>query len=216
MAPRKLKLEVDAQAKLHGAWSIALPWQRAETATSAGVEVVPRARIQEYSMVQKVHDDGLELDIEALRKLEVLPDAEIHAPVGEPAQNAPAAVPVIQTQNRLADLIKCSRRVSEQIGQLTWGLVDSSADMAHRDCVFRVPVPEEVDGVAFAECLAASVGRAEGNRQATARSENRCKGPAPEDMAKYPLLSGVEVRLVDKEQVVNEFTVKARQTVPPV
>ena len=95
-------------------------------------------------------------------------------------------------------------------------MVHAGADMAHRDCVFRVPVPEEVDGVGFAECLAASVGRAEGDRQAAARSEDRCKGPAPEDMAKHPLLSGVEVRLVDKEQVVNEFTVKARQAVPPV
>src|SRR5438552_2424649 len=129
VAPRRLKLEVDSQAKLHGAWSVALPWQRAETATGAGVEVIPRARIQEYGMVQKVHDDGLELDIEALRKLEVLPDAEIHAPVGEAAQNAPAAVLAIQTQNRLADLIKCSCRVSEQIGQLTRGHVDSGADI---------------------------------------------------------------------------------------
>ena len=115
MAPRKLKLEVDAQAKLHGAWSVALSCQRAEAATGAGVEVIPRARIEEYGMVQKVHDDGLELDIEALRKLEVLPDAEIHAPVGEAAQNTPAAVLAIQTQNRLADLIKCSRRVGEQV-----------------------------------------------------------------------------------------------------
>ena len=55
-------------------------------------------------MVEKVHDYGLELEIEALRNLEVLPDAEVHAPVGQAAYNAPPSVPIIQTQNRLAEL----------------------------------------------------------------------------------------------------------------
>ena len=51
------------------------------------------------------------------------------------------------------------------------------------DCVFRVPVSEEVDGVAFAECLTTAVGRAESDRQASPSSENRRERPAPEQMA---------------------------------
>lgn len=86
MAPQRLKLEVETYAKLHGAWSIPLRWQRAEAVgTGAGVEVVPRARIIEYGMVEKVHDYGLQLEIEAFRNLDVLPDAEVRAPVGEAA-----------------------------------------------------------------------------------------------------------------------------------
>ena len=91
VAARRLRLEINPQAKLHCAWCIALRWQRAETArTGAGDEVVTRARIVEPDTVQNVHDGGLELDIEVLRNFEVPLDAEIHVPVGEAAQNAPA------------------------------------------------------------------------------------------------------------------------------
>ena len=86
VAPRRLELEVETNTKLHGAWSIALRWQRAETVgTGAGVEVVPRARIKEYGMVENVHDDGLQLEIEPFRNLDVLPDTEVRAPVGQTA-----------------------------------------------------------------------------------------------------------------------------------
>lgn len=47
VAPRRLRLEINPQAKLHCAWCKALRWQRAETArTGAGDEVVTREAAQ--------------------------------------------------------------------------------------------------------------------------------------------------------------------------
>ena len=107
-AAQRLKLEVEPEAKLHCAWSIALPWQGSETVgAGAGVQIVSRAWVEEDGMVEKVYDDHLELEIEALHNLEVLSNAHVHVPVGKAAYHAPTAVLGVQTKYRLTELIEC-------------------------------------------------------------------------------------------------------------
>jgi hypothetical protein len=70
--------------------------------------------------------------------LKVLPGAEVHVPVAKAAGNAPAAVLGIQTQNRLAKLIKCGISVSEKIEQLT-------EDFMHRTAFSEFPLPKKLE-----------------------------------------------------------------------
>src|ERR1700737_1774879 len=90
-----------------------------------------------------------------------------------------------------------------------------TGDGSNDDGIFRVSVGSETDRVAFAEGLTASVDGTKSNRQAASGSENGTEGPATEDVPRKSLLRFVERILVHKEQVVNEFGVKASQAVTP-
>src|SRR5580704_18659389 len=153
-------------------------------------------------MVQNIDHDHACLEIEALRNLDGLSDTKIQAPIRKASQNAPAAVALIDTQNRLADVVKHRCRVSEQVGAEARGadaarasnvIVHSrTGNWANGNSILRISIREEVDGITFAEGLAASVDGAESDRQAARGSKDGPEGPAAEGMPHNSLLRFVE------------------------
>src|SRR5258708_34127665 len=97
----------------------------------------------------------------ALRDLNSFSDAEIQAPIRQAPNHAPATVPVVQTQNRLPDIVGHRCRVSEQIQPKTGrgGAVRTRNVVVHagtggrpnRDGVSWVSCAEEVSETALAD-----------------------------------------------------------------
>ncbi len=160
-------------------------------------------------MVEDVSEDTLQFQANAFRHHYVLPDAEVHVPVGQAKDVAVAAVLVIQTQNRIAEVVNGRYALLEHIdGQPAGGVVVIGMAVRNRGNLNGVFVAEEVDVVPCSVLLAIS-GRGENlDRRAGLPAVNTdAKDQPPSARPIEPMLSLEERRLVDEESVVDELAI---------
>ena len=67
-------------------------------------------------MVENVRKDALNFHANAFCHSEILPDAEIHIPIGQSRETAEAAVLVVQAQNRVTEVVNRRRPGLEKVG----------------------------------------------------------------------------------------------------
>src|SRR5579863_3233565 len=69
-------------------------------------------------MIENVGKDALNFQANALRYPEILPHAEVHIPIGQSRETAEAAVLVVQSENRVAEVVNRRWPGLEKIGKL--------------------------------------------------------------------------------------------------
>ena len=116
-------LEADAKAQFDVS-RLALATVRAEASesTEAAVVVETKEVVGPLVMVEHVGEDALEFQADALGHPDVLLDAEVHIPEVQGVENSIAAVPVIDSQNRVTPVVGLEDSVGEIIHGVPVGL----------------------------------------------------------------------------------------------
>ena len=136
-------------------------------------------------MVENVREDALNLKADALRYSEILPDAKVHIPVGQSGDTAEAAILIIQSQNRVAEVVDRSWPCLEKITKLP------PAGRSRRDRLWqalpeRLSVAEVADVITGAVFLTVSGRGKQFDRRAAARTEDRRERPAAQRASQQP------------------------------
>ena len=111
---RRKKSEVHPDPKFHGAResSFCRKLPKRLWVLPGYVEV----GIQQLVVVQNIDEIDRGLDTEALCHSDVLLDAEVHVPVGQPSELAEAAAIAVKTQNQRANMAKYGLGIREHDG----------------------------------------------------------------------------------------------------
>ena len=184
VSPRTFsKLEANTGADFYLPVAAGLLLRRATESAESGRPEQPHGVgahwIQPLVMVEHVSEHTLKLQANAFRYHNVLSDAEIQIPVRQAKEIAVAAVLVIQTQNRIAEVVNGRYALLEQIDrQGTGGAVVIGVPRLNRRNLNRVFIAKEVDVVPCAVLLAVS-GRSKNlDRRARPGREHGREGPS--------------------------------------